>query len=224
MAAATSASPEAAARRAQIVDATIETLADLGFARTTFTRIVARGGLSSTRLISYHFDGKESLMQAVVADVYRSIDEFLLDRREVDPASRPIRHPGDRPSPAPVESASAQLRAYISGTVAYVERHRSRMRALQSIFAAWYDDPENPAISQADPRGAVMSHLQDILRRGQDRGEFRPFDPLVVASMVQRCLEGVPLLLDRRPDLDLQRYAAELAVAVDLATRHPDLD
>jgi AcrR family transcriptional regulator len=220
MAAATSASQEAALRRAQIIDATIETLAELGFARTTFVRIVARGGLSSTRLISYHFDGKDSLMRAVVADVYRSIDEFLLDRAGVDPASRPIRQPPGHRSPAPVDSAAAQLRAYISGTIAYVERHRSRMRALQSIFAAWYDDPESPAVAQADPRGAVLGHLQDVLHRGQARGEFRSFDPLVVASMVQCALEGVPHLLDHRPDLDLRRYGDELVLSVDLATRN----
>ena len=112
-AAAVEGSAASAARRTQIINATIETVAEAwGFARTTFTRIAERGGLSSTRLISYHFQDKADLMRAVIVDVYRSIDEFLLARADVDPATRPIVAPA---LPAP-ESASAAARL----------RHRSR--------------------------------------------------------------------------------------------------
>jgi AcrR family transcriptional regulator len=206
-------------RRAQIIDATIETVAELGFAQTTFARIAERGGLSSTRLISYHFQGKADLMAAVVDDIYRSINEFLLDRVDVDPASRPIVRPAGRPDLPPPESASTELRAYITGVVAYIGAHRSRMRAIRSISAAVYDEPGSPAAGQADPHSPVMSHLQDMLRRGQADGTFRAFEPLVLAAMVQQPLEGLPLLLQNRPDLDLEQYAAELANAVDRATR-----
>lgn len=215
-------SAASAARRAQIIDATIETVAELGFAQATFARIAVRGGLSSTRLISYHFQGKADLMKAVVDDIYRSINEFLLDRVDVDPASRPIVRPAGRPDLPPPESASAELRAYITGVVAYIGAHRSRMRAIRSISAAVYDEPGSPAVGQADPISPVMSHLQDMLRRGQADGTFRTFDPIVLAAMVQQSLEGLPLLLQNRPDLDLEQYAAELATAVDLATRQPD--
>ncbi|GAB3742710.1 TetR/AcrR family transcriptional regulator [Microlunatus parietis] len=217
----TNRSAAAAARRAQIIEATIETVAELGYARTTFARIAARGGLSSTRLISYHFDSKTALMQAVLDDVYRSIDAFLLARRSVDPASRPIGRPADGEGLDPPASAAAELRAYITGVVAYVDDHRSRLRALQSIFAAVHDDPDSPAAHQADPQGQVMSHLHGLLRRGQEQGEFRSFDPLVIAAMVQRTLEGLTRLLDH-PDVDLPHYAEELATAVDLATRRHD--
>jgi AcrR family transcriptional regulator len=219
MAAVREGSAASAARRAQIIDATIETVAELGFAQTTFARIAERGGLSSTRLISYHFQGKAELMQAVVDDIYRSINAFLLDRADVDPASRPIVRPAGRPDLSPPESAPAELRAYITGVVAYIGAHRSRMRAIRSISAAVYDEPGNPAVGQADPQSPVMSHLQGLLRRGQADGAFRTFDPLVLAAMVQQSLEGLPLLLQNRPDLDLKQYAAELVAAVDLATR-----
>ena len=214
-------SAASAARRTQIINATIETVAELGFARTTFTRIAERGGLSSTRLISYHFQDKADLMRAVVVDIYRSIDEFLLARADADPATRPIVGPAAGPAlPAP-ESASAELRAYVTGVVAYIDAHRSRMRAIRSISAAVHDEPGSPAAGQAHPRSPVMSHLQEILRRGQAGGELRTFDPLVLATMVQQPLEGLPLLLQNRPDLDLGQYAAELATAIDLATRRP---
>lgn len=221
MAESTSRSAAASSRRAQIIEATIETVAEVGFARTTFAQIATRGGLSSTRLISYHFASKTALMQAVIADVYRSINDFLLARTAIDPASRPIQPPDDWPARGPADSATEELRAYITGVVGYVDDHRSRMRALQSIFAAVHDDPDSPEVRQADPQGAVMGHLLALLRHGQEQGEFRSFDPLVIAALVQRSLEGLTRLLDSVPDVDLSRYAEELVIAVDLATRIP---
>ncbi|MFI1465256.1 TetR/AcrR family transcriptional regulator [Nocardia carnea] len=206
-------------RRAQIIEATIESIAEFGFARTTFAKIAARGGLSSTRLISYHFASKRELMNAVIDDIYQSIDQFLFDRMAIDPATRPISQRPDRPEDP--ESAAAELRAYITGVVAYIDKHRSRMRAIQSIFAAEHDEMPNPAVTQADPHGVVMTNLQSILRRGRRDGEFRDFDPVVIATMIQRPLEALPLLLAGRTRIDLDKYAAELATAVDLATRHP---
>ncbi|TDD47082.1 TetR family transcriptional regulator [Nonomuraea terrae] len=47
------------ARRAQIVGATIATIAELGYHQASFARIAERANLSSTRLISYHFDHKD---------------------------------------------------------------------------------------------------------------------------------------------------------------------
>ncbi|MEP7024912.1 MAG: TetR family transcriptional regulator, partial [Actinomycetota bacterium] len=45
----------AMARRSQIVTATIDVIAEVGFGQASFARIAERAGLSSTRLISYHF-------------------------------------------------------------------------------------------------------------------------------------------------------------------------
>jgi AcrR family transcriptional regulator len=215
----------ASARRAQIIAATIETLADVGYRRTTFARIAERGGLSSTRLISYHFAGKDELVEAVVADVYASIDEFLAERAATEPASRPIRQPPGIPPRPYTGSAWDELRAYLTGVVAFVDGHRIRMRALQSVFAALHDEEgreeaKGAAYDAATDRG-VLGHIQGILRRGQERGEFREFDTFVMAATVQRSLGGLPLLLRTKPDLDLAAYADELVTLFDLATRSP---
>jgi AcrR family transcriptional regulator len=50
------------ARRAQIVTAAIGTIAELDYAGASFKQIAARAGLSSTGLISYHFAGKQELV------------------------------------------------------------------------------------------------------------------------------------------------------------------
>lgn len=52
-------------RRRQIVEATIETLADVGFAATTLAQIGRRAGVSAA-LVSHYFGDKESLLEATL--------------------------------------------------------------------------------------------------------------------------------------------------------------
>ena len=57
------------------------------------------------------------------------------------------------------------------------------------------------------------------MRAGQAAGEFRAFDPAVMATLVQRAVDGLPFLLDVRPDLDVAAYGREVVTVFDLATR-----
>lgn len=74
------------ARRAQIVAAAIETIAELGYTRASFARIAKQANLSSTGLISYHFANKEELVRTVLEDVFREIGAFMAERM-TEPAS-----------------------------------------------------------------------------------------------------------------------------------------
>ena len=183
------------ARRAQIVDAAIETIAEVGFARASFARITERAGLSSTRLISYHFTGKDELIEQVVQEITSEIGGFVSERMKGQ------------------GSAAEALRAYILATVEFVGSHRTQMKALLSIFLSGglhYD-------SSADE--PVTSIIEQILSGGQSVGEFRDFDPLVMAVTIRRAVEGLPFLLESHPDLDLRSYAQELVTIFELATR-----
>ncbi|WP_051343355.1 TetR/AcrR family transcriptional regulator [Pseudonocardia spinosispora] len=211
-------SAAAAARRTQILAATIETIAELGYRGATFARIAERGGLSSTRLISYHFAGRDELVKAVVADVYLSIDRFLLERAADQPGSRPLRQPPGEPPPPVRGGAWDELRAYLTGVVAFIDGHRTRMQALHSIFAALHDEPGHEAAYGTETDRAVLGHVQDILRRGQLGGEFREFDTLVMAATIQRSLDRLPFLLRTQPGLNLGHCAEELVTLFALAT------
>lgn len=183
------------ARRAQIVQAAIETIAEAGFRGATFARIAERAGLSSTGLISYHFAGRDELMGEVVAKVIGDIGAFMTDRM------------------AGVTSPSAALRAYIEGNAAFTAQHRADMTALLEIFLNGgfrYD---------ASDEQAVLSPVEEILRAGQRTGEFRAFDPTVMATLIQRAVDGLPFLLAAKPDLDVAGYAAEVVTTFELATR-----
>jgi len=190
----------ATARRAQIVAATIETIAELGYGQTSFGRIAERAGLSSTRLISYHFAGKQELIAQVVDEVVGEIGAFVAARM------------------ADQTSAAGALRAYIESNVEYVAGHRTEMKALLGIFLSGAL-PTSPTSEESGPAVAV-SRLEELLRAGQRGGEFRAFDPAVVAMSIQRTIEGVPLLCESRPDLDFTACARELATVFELATRN----
>lgn len=191
----------AAARRAQIVAATIDTIAELGYAKTTFARIAERAGLSSTRLISYHFAGKGELMTAVVGEVYAAISGFLAERTVGQPDAR------------------SELRAYVTGVVAFVDGHRRQMQALLSIFLNLHDERGHSRSYDADTDRSTVGQVERILRRGQQAGEFREFDTFVMAATIQRSIDGLPFLLQTKPDLDLVSYAEEVVTLFDLATK-----
>lgn len=188
-------SPAAAARRAQIVAATIAVIADEGFPQASFARIAHHAGLSSTRLISYHFTGKDELIQAVVEYVFGEIGGYMADR--VGEAT----------------NAWESLCAYIEGNIEFIDTHRPQMKALLEIVLAG-----------GLPRGLVEnataeSYLETILRQGQAEGRFRDFDPRVVAMTVQRSIEGLPFLLAGEPDFDTRAYARELVDLFDRGTK-----
>jgi AcrR family transcriptional regulator len=172
----------------------------VGYARTSFARIAEHAGLSSTRLISYHFAGKQDLNQAIVADVMTAIGTAVGERVSAE------------------QSAAGMLRAYIEGVVEFVAANRARMKALLELLlngGMAYGPSED---------AAVVSHVEQILRLGQQWGEFRDFDARIVAATVQRSVDGLPFLLDSMPDLDLTAYASELATLFELGTRRSDDD
>ncbi len=188
------------ARRTQIVAATIEVIADDGFAQASFARIADRAGLSSTRLISYHFANKDELIGAVVQDVLAGIGAYVGNR--IDAAEQA----------AGAGNAIAILTAYIEGNISFIATHRPQMQALLQIVLSAAGLPNNPDNKQDQ----AESPLEGLLRHGQTTGEFRNFDVTAVASAIQRAIEGLPFMLAAQPDLDCDRYSAEL---VDLYLR-----
>ena len=187
-------SAAATARRAQILEATIDVVAEEGFAKASFARICERAGLSSTRLISYHFAGKAELVAALVEHVVAGIGEH------VGALVMAAETPGER------------LRAYVEGVVGYADTHRAPMSArLQVVTSgAWGD---------GRPAPSDVSHLEKILADGQRAGAMRLFDAHVMASTLQRAVEALPFQLEAEPDLDCTAYAAELVDLFDRATR-----
>jgi AcrR family transcriptional regulator len=183
------------ARRAQIVAATAEVIAEVGYPQASYARIAAHAGLSSTRLISYHFADKGELIAAVADNAMTAISAHMTERVGAE------------------STAGGMLRAYIEGTVEFIAANRARMRALMEIVLSGALEWD------AETDRDVISPLEGILRKGQADGEFRDFDPRVLATTVQRSIDGLPLMLAADPDLDLTAYARELVTLFELGTR-----
>ncbi|MEA2842403.1 MAG: hypothetical protein QOJ69_74 [Actinomycetota bacterium] len=174
------------ARRAQIVEAAIETIAELGFGRASFAQIAKRAGLSSTGLISYHFANKDEVITQVVTETHAALGQFVGQRVQAQ------------------TTAAGMLQAYITAVVDFIAAHGVQMQALLQIFLNF-----RPAAGgrsyDATTEQTVLREVENILRHGQDRGEFRQFDTQVMAVTIQRAVDGVPFLLEIHPDADLAR-------------------
>ena len=152
-------------RRAQIVTAAIEVIAEVGFAKASFSRIAKHAGLSSTGMISYHFAGKDDLLAACVAEIEEVTGAFMGPR--IDAA----------------EGHVAQLRAYVESNVALVGEHPAAVRALIDIV-------KNGAAQSAAVNGR-LALFEEHFRTGQAAGVFRPFDTRTVAIAFTSGLDAV---------------------------------
>lgn len=183
------------ARRAQIVEAAIATIASAGYGHASYTRIAKAAGLSSTGLISYHFRDKQDLMAEVVRVVLGEFGEFVTTRMNAE------------------TGPAAELRAFIAANVEFAVTRRTRLVAAFAILRA--DPADGPdAVLESDIRG-----LAALLEDGQRRGEFRDFDPTVMAVAIRSVRDGVLARVSVEPDLDIGVYTAELVTLFDLATR-----
>jgi TetR/AcrR family fatty acid metabolism transcriptional regulator len=178
------------ARRDQIVRAAIDTIAEVGYAKASIKEIAQRAGISGG-LISYHFAGKDELLHQVVADIRAALDQSIGERA------------GD------ATSYAAGLRALLAGFVHFCAEHRTDMYALREIAA-------NSAKPDLDDS---IDELAEMLREGQEAGEFREFDPRLMAVSLNAALEAVPRELYARADTDVTTYADELAEAFVQAVR-----
>ncbi|WP_410574633.1 TetR/AcrR family transcriptional regulator [Amycolatopsis sp. cmx-4-61] len=192
-----------AARRAQILGATIGVLADLGYRRTTFAKIKERAGLSSTRLISYHFTNKAGLMQSVLSTVLETRQQFLTERTGggLDPADRP-----------------GYLRAHIETSIAFLRAYPECVRALKEL-AANAGDADSWVMTKVVVDDLRVHGLARQLKQGQAEGAFgRGFTPEVMAMSIAQAIDGVAAAYAADPSLDLEQYGREVAETFVKAT------
>lgn len=186
------------ARRRQIVDAAIETLAEEGYGGATFARIAARAGISPG-LISYHFAGKQELMSTVVSTITASMDHAI--RTEVEGAP----------------SYRAVLRGLIETQVRYFAEHTTEVLALGHIFRRGVDDELSGQLESL--RATSVGELEQMFREGQETGDLGPFPTRPMAVTLLAALEAVPAELLGDQPVDAAAYASALADIFDAAVR-----
>jgi AcrR family transcriptional regulator len=177
------------ARRAQIVECAIETIAVLGYAQASLNQIAERAGISKS-VISYHFEGKDELIDQVIEDVSAAGAALMWPRVQAE------------------RTSAGMLRAYIQSNVDFMRAHPLRVAAVTEILLHNRSQVDD---GQATP-------LEERLRQGQRDGEFRAFSPRVMAWAIRAAIDEVSRRYVTNPDLDLEDCARELITTFDLAT------
>jgi AcrR family transcriptional regulator len=186
------------ARRAQIVAAAIDTIAEAGYAGASFARIAERLGISRG-LISYHFTGKDDLIKEVVHQAAEDAKAYI------------------RPRILAESTGPGMLRAYIESNLAFMGQHRNNVIAMIEIARS--AEGRRIFYRDADVVDAVRA-LERGLTGFQTVGQFRPdFDPHVMAIAVRAAIEAASPRLALSPEFNIDHYAREIVAVFHLATR-----
>ncbi|MGA5760173.1 TetR/AcrR family transcriptional regulator [Nonomuraea bangladeshensis] len=185
------------ARRAQIVAAAIDVIADVGFAQASLARIARQAGISKG-LISYHFAGKEELMTEVVVVTYTAIADHVLAAMQG------------------VESPRELLRTHVLSVAAYMREQRKGLKALGQIFGNLRDADGRPRFG-IRTNDEIYRSLENIYRAGQAAGEFRDFDVRVMAVTHSAAVDAMFAYWVEHPEHDLDEHARQLADLLERA-------
>jgi AcrR family transcriptional regulator len=184
-----------AARRAQIVRCTIDAVADLGYERASLAEIAKRAGVSKS-VISYYFSGKDELIEQVVTDVYVRAGEFMWPRLAAE------------------TTAAATLRAFIMSNITFIAEHLQDVQTLIEIVNSARTKEGKPRFGIEGLEEPIQA-IEQLLRWGQERGEFRSFDTKTVAVAIRMSIDALGPRMLAYPDLDPQKYGEQLASLFD---------
>jgi len=191
------------ARRRQIVDTAIRTIASRGFSRASLAEIARDAGISKG-VISYHFAGKAELVEAILSRLLREPAEFIKGRVDAR------------------EGALDKLRAYVEANFEHMAGNRNHYVALVDL---WDNRPGSKGDNRfnAEAYEPSRSYLARILETGRDAGELQPVPPRTFASVVQAAIDGVMLQWVFDPaGVDLVAARNEILAMIDARlTRRP---
>ena len=185
------------ARRAQIVEAAIDTIAEVGYAEASLTRIAVRLGISKG-VISYHFAGKDDLIAEIVSQVLQRARAYMQPRIEAQ------------------ATGPEMLRTYIESNLEFIRDNPNELRAVVEIVRATFAGARSPFGGNRDGAAQILSGL---LARFQAAGDLRAdFDPTTMAMAIRAVIDVAPSRL-ADPAFDIDGYSREAVTMFDLATR-----
>lgn len=183
------------ARRKQIIDTTIQAVARQGFGNTTLADIARAAGVS-TGVITYHFHGKDDLIEQCIRALFEAPNAFVAARVES------------------AEDPPEKVRAYIRSTIQFMRENREHTAALTYAFSHFNGREPRHAFS-AKQHARIRKYVAKMLDEGQRAGAFRPFSSAVAAQLIIASLEGLMLQWVTDPAADLERCGEELIEMVE---------
>lgn len=185
-------------RRAQIVAATIYSLAELGYVNTSLSQIAKRASIS-TSLILYHFKDKDELILYTLEDISAKwlIAIQSATQKQTDPA--------------------AKLHAYICASLAFmIERPAFMSARIEIIFNTRGSDGR--LYFQTESYDHTIAILLQILEEGRRQQIFGDV-PMNSMAMIIRASIDQFLGLMKDKNFDSQAYTTETIAIFDKALK-----
>ncbi|WP_336081274.1 TetR/AcrR family transcriptional regulator [Nocardia sp. SSK8] len=166
------------ARRRQLVDAAIATIADVGLAKASNAAIAARARVSPG-LINYHFGSRQGLIDQMRATIQQRVDEAM-QPVEVD------------------DSYVSALEGMLRRFAAYCLDNLPAMLVLTQFER--HDQAGGTAEDAERVKG--LAELRSFIVEGQDCGQFRPTDARLAASVLMNAMTDLPREIRDRGEVD----------------------
>ena len=162
-------------RRAQLIEATLATIAECGFSRTTLTEVARRAGLSHG-LVLFHFETKDKLFAETLdylSEEYRRNWQAALDGA----------------GPNPEQRLAALVEADFSPQVCQPSR-------LYSWCAFWGESQSRPLyLEQCGGNDEAYSHVMEGICAEMNARYGYSVDPVRAARLIRITVEGTWLEL-----------------------------
>lgn len=179
------------------MECAIDTMSELGYARSSLAEIAKRAGISKG-VIAYHFTSKNELTEQVVLELFGRAGRLIGTRLEE------------------ASTATAALRGYLEANLAFIGANPDLVRVLTDIVMNFRDADGSPRYGPEDD--GLIEHLEGTLRRGQEAGEFRDFATRTMAIAIRAAVDAAAGRIGRDPRFDIDTYTRELITLFDLAT------
>ncbi|QSB09721.1 TetR family transcriptional regulator [Lysinibacillus fusiformis] len=190
------------ARRTQIIECAIETIAEVGYAQASLGQIAKRAQISKG-VISYHFANKGELLEQVIYDYYMACQAYTAPLIENQPS--------------PIE----MLSVYIESNLRFIDENRQHVFAVIEIVSN-ERTADGKLRFAADHDDTIFLPIENILTLGMHEGVFREFTQLstrVMALAIRNSIDGFTIELMRNPQLNVQEYTRELITIFDKSTK-----
>lgn len=177
------------ARRAQIIEAAVDVIAEQGAAQASLAKIAEKATIS-TSLILYHFKGKEELfaatLEAIVADWEAPAKKILVSNA----------------------TAGVKLHRYIEARLVHIATRPKQSVAMVNLLFAVRPD-NNTQAYRTEENGFELDDVEALLREGQEKGEFKSFNTTHMAMMIRSTIDQF-LGYSQVPGIDLEAYVKDL--------------
>ena len=159
------------ARRRQIVEIAVETIAEVGYHQTTLADIADKAKISKG-VIPYYFQNKAVLIQETIRWISLSLHEYTVPR--VNNQS----------------GAMDKLRAFITSNYEYMKYHRSYMVAMVDLWGSHKTREQKTAFHEKEYE-QDRKWLENIIKVGQENGEIPGLNADNLASLILALIDGV---------------------------------